>query len=854
MTSSSSSRGGSLREALDLVAPDDKDDDEPGPSSPVLTLVDIETSLRHIASSSGLRLHPGSSSSAAGVPRDIFKAHTRWPGIFFRTLRMERVFLDGQARLHRTMVCVGYVALFLSMLLAFVTTLLQGLLLMEACPEEFGEVCMMRPSLLDEWRAGAANGGTKIRSKPSWPTFVAESFERAFSFAFPIVMALMVAGCVVAVLIHKCDKIREKSWTMVSEWVFYLAICCFGFGWVVHKYPFQWPLVLKGLTMLFLAVFLLISGTKSFVLYTSFCVLCILFACGAYPISYNRSVEIYGEDSVEVGWLMNVLPSALFPLVIFFILSITGSFLREIANRKQFLSRVLMRNRQDEIIKRKTQNTKLQRKLLANMLPPSVVDTLEVHNFATDLSPHQMRALSHRHAGVSIMFAELVGFASFSVQVAPGEVMAFLNDLFQVFDALCDQHKAYKVETVGDQYVAAVGVVTGRMHKQQAGDDEEEALDLRRGVSENRADVHNTERMIGYAKAIIRASGRVVAPPADVAPLLKVGIHTGSCMSGIVGTRNFRFCLFGDTMNTAARMEQRSEPECIHTTRDVIDLVPNESWEKLRRMEVKGKGLMQTYLLRVCDDGNSSGAEDDYDEDEGLGNLMTRISTFKASLPSLDLNLGESWEEGGPTSLGSSLMRSEDLLGSPDGQDDKASSGRCLYQVLYQDALPVTKRVYKEHTRCLGQCFKTIQAERVYLDSSARMGKNYVYIGYALFLFVLLLNYLYGYIKMELAISTCSNTKLRIVCLAYFGEAALRDAEDPLWREKVTYMNVVDYAAYRLTPWCSAVVLALVGAGAGAHYLIHRWVGRLSSSLLLRAPVLTTHTLSLSLSSLLWQI
>merc|ERR1719460_3257531 len=227
---------------------------------------------------------------------------------------------------------------------------------------------------------------------------------------------------------------------------------------------------------------------------------------------------------------------------------------------------------------------------------------------------------------------------------------------------------------------------------------------------------------------------------------------------------------------------------------------------------------MQTYLLRVCDDGNSSGAEDDYDEDEGLGNLMTRISTFKASLPSLDLNLGESWEEGGPTSLGSSLMRSEDLLGSPDGQDDKASSGRCLYQ----DALPVTKRVYKEHTRCLGQCFKTIQAERVYLDSFARMGKNYVYIGYALFLFVLLLNYLYGYIKMELAISTCSNTKLRIVCLAYFGEAALRDAEDPLWREKVTYMNVVDYAAYRLTPWCSAVVLALVGAGAGAHYLIHR--------------------------------
>ena len=90
--------------------------------------------------------------------------------------------------------------------------------------------------------------------------------------------------------------------------------------------------------MLFLGVFLLISGTKSFVLYASLCILCMTFFGAAYPISYKRSVQIYGEDSVEVGWLMNVLPSALFPLIVFFILSILGSFLREIASRKQFLS------------------------------------------------------------------------------------------------------------------------------------------------------------------------------------------------------------------------------------------------------------------------------------------------------------------------------------------------------------------------------------------------------------------------------------------------------------------------------------------------------------------------------------
>merc|ERR1712032_1716213 len=87
--------------------------------------------------------------------------------------------------------------------------------------------------------------------------------------------------------------------------------------------------------------------------------------------------------------------------------------------------------------------------------------------------------------------------------------------------------------------------------------------------------------MIGFAKAIVDGSRRVGMPEGtDVCPRLRVGIHTGTCMSGIVGMRNFRFCLFGDTMNTAARMEQKSVADCIHTTQDVVDLVPDECWEK----------------------------------------------------------------------------------------------------------------------------------------------------------------------------------------------------------------------------------------------------------------------------------
>merc|ERR1711887_535370 len=104
---------------------------------------------------------------------------------------------------------------------------------------------------------------------------------------------------------------------------------------------------------------------------------------------------------------------------------------------------------------------------------------------------------------------------------------------------------------------------------------------------------------VGFGKAILSAAQRVRQPILGTPTQVRIGIHTGACMSGIVGTKNLRFCLFGDTMNTAARMEQKSIAECIHATQDVVDLVPDESWEKRKKIDFKGKGLMQTYLLRV---------------------------------------------------------------------------------------------------------------------------------------------------------------------------------------------------------------------------------------------------------------
>ena len=106
-------------------------------------------------------------------------------------------------------------------------------------------------------------------------------------------------------------------------------------------------------------------------------------------------------------------------------------------------------------------------------------------------------------------------------------------------------------------------------------------------------------------------------------------IHVGPCMSGIVGTRNLRFCLFGDTMNTAARMKQMGAPKAIHVTEDVVALAPDDAWEA-RDLEVKGKGRMTTYVQELDSLQNSPvvrgrrGSTEDWEAEEEVNLLRSR--------------------------------------------------------------------------------------------------------------------------------------------------------------------------------------------------------------------------------------
>ncbi|GBF95128.1 hypothetical protein Rsub_07712 [Raphidocelis subcapitata] len=228
--------------------------------------------------------------------------------------------------------------------------------------------------------------------------------------------------------------------------------------------------------------------------------------------------------------------------------------------------------------------------LLEEILPRQVLEAMTVSALreaaaaggtpAPLLGPGDALKLALHHEQVSILFADIVGFTAMAKAQPPAAVMALLNELFTRFDLLLERHSVYKVETIGDCYMVAGGLGF-------------------RSVLQSQVDPLHAQRTLGFAKAMLEAASEVTmpgtTPPAKV--VLRVGIHSGPAMSGVVGVRMPRFCLFGDTVNTASRMESTGPPGRIHVSAHTRALIGGEQWVPTGGVAVKGKGVMQTFIF-----------------------------------------------------------------------------------------------------------------------------------------------------------------------------------------------------------------------------------------------------------------
>jgi class 3 adenylate cyclase len=200
-------------------------------------------------------------------------------------------------------------------------------------------------------------------------------------------------------------------------------------------------------------------------------------------------------------------------------------------------------------------------RLLLNVLPDSIAARLkQTQGVIADDFPE-----------VTVLFADIVDFTGRSQRITPEQVVEVLNDLFSAFDRLTRQRGLEKIKTIGDAYM-----VVG-------------------GLPEPRPD--HAEAVAEMALAILEeVAGR--SDP-DGRPLaVRIGIDTGPVVAGVIGTSRFSYDLWGDTVNTASRMESHGVPGCIQVTgRTYRRLCDRYRFQRRGPIPVKGKGEIVTYLL-----------------------------------------------------------------------------------------------------------------------------------------------------------------------------------------------------------------------------------------------------------------
>ena len=201
--------------------------------------------------------------------------------------------------------------------------------------------------------------------------------------------------------------------------------------------------------------------------------------------------------------------------------------------------------------------------LLHNIIPPTIADRLKT-------SPEK---IADGFQATTILFSDIVGFTPFSKKVSPEELVNILNQIFSIFDALTDKYGLEKIKTIGDAYMVAGGIPNPR-------DDHAEAI---------------ANMALDMNEEIIKFNGQN-----GHTFQIRTGIHSGEAVAGVIGIKKFIYDLWGDTVNTASRMESHGLPGEIQVSEQTYELLKDSfAFEERGEIDVKGKGLMKTYLLKT---------------------------------------------------------------------------------------------------------------------------------------------------------------------------------------------------------------------------------------------------------------
>ncbi|CAH1793794.1 unnamed protein product [Owenia fusiformis] len=222
----------------------------------------------------------------------------------------------------------------------------------------------------------------------------------------------------------------------------------------------------------------------------------------------------------------------------------------------------LVEERTDQLMdeKRKTEA------LLLRMLPKSIAETLKTGD----------NVIPENFESVTIYFSDICGFTAMSAASTPFQVVDLLNDLYTTFDSIIHHYDVYKVETIGDAYMVVSGIP------------------IRNGIKHAGEIASMSLHLLTAIKTF-----KIRHLPNETLKL-RIGIHSGPCVAGVVGLTMPRYCLFGDTVNTASRMESNGEPLKIHASgqcQNLLSKLGGYTLEERGLVAMKGKGEVLTYWL-----------------------------------------------------------------------------------------------------------------------------------------------------------------------------------------------------------------------------------------------------------------
>ncbi|MEM6283471.1 MAG: adenylate/guanylate cyclase domain-containing protein [Chloroflexota bacterium] len=199
--------------------------------------------------------------------------------------------------------------------------------------------------------------------------------------------------------------------------------------------------------------------------------------------------------------------------------------------------------------------------LLLNIMPAPVSERIKDGE----------QVIADEHEAVSVLFSDLVGFTRYAAQVTPKALLELLNEVFSTFDSLTEVYGLEKIKTIGDSYMAVCGLPVANPHHATA------AVDMALAIVDAMNDI-NASRNLNFG--------------------LRVGVHSGPVVAGVIGVKRFAYDLWGDTVNVASRMESTGENGKVHISEETANLLPATYILTPRQnINLKGIGERQTYFV-----------------------------------------------------------------------------------------------------------------------------------------------------------------------------------------------------------------------------------------------------------------